>query len=350
MSLVRNRIKSSITLGKIFESLSKEQSWPGFEIGLSEVEYSNGLETINMSVHHNGWFTKQSVQTALSSWAKALTKESLEDWLSHYEENNTPPKKIGIIAAGNIPMVGLHDILCILLSGNSALIKLSSKDAHLMMMVIGYLQILDPDLKDSIQVVHGKLEGFDAVIATGSNNSSRYFEYYFKDKPSIIRKNRTSVAVLTGDESKEEMSLLGKDIFTYFGLGCRNVTKLYLLEGYDLDKFFTGIYEFKEIGNHNKYANNYDYHRAIWLLNGDDLLENGFILFKQDESLVSPVGTLYYEFYSSKPELAEKLNDKKEQIQCVVSADNVPFGKAQEPELMDYPDGVDTMEFLLALK
>ena len=146
------------------------------------------------------------------------------------------------------------------------------------------------------------------------------------------------------------MSLLGKDIFTYFGLGCRNVTKLYLAEGYNLDKFFNGIYEFKEIGNHNKYANNYDYHRAIWLLNGEDLLENGFILFKQDESLVSPVGTLYYEFYSSKTELAEKLNDKKEQIQCVVSADDVPFGKAQEPELMDYPDGVDTMEFLLALQ
>lgn len=350
MSLEENRIKSIITLGSIFEALSKEQIWPGYEIGLSEEEYAKGMETISMAVHHNGWFTKQSAQTALSSWAKALTEKSLKDWLSHYKENNTPPKKIGIIAAGNIPMVGLHDILCVLLSGNSALIKLSSKDSHLMMMAIGYLQILDSELKNSIQIVQGKLEGFDAVIATGSNNSSRYFKYYFKDKPSIIRKNRTSVAILNGAESEEEMTLLGKDIFTYFGLGCRNVTKLYLPEGYDLDKFFNGIFEFKEIANHNKYANNYDYHRAIWLLNGEDLLENGFILFKHDEALVSPVGTLYYEYYSSKTELTEKINTKKEEIQCVVSSVDVPFGKAQEPELMDYPDGVDTMEFLLALQ
>lgn len=350
MSITENRIKTLTQLGLIFKALSSNEPWPGFEIGLSESEYQNGLTAIDSAVHHNGWFTPESVKNALAAWAENLSSENLTQWVSTYNIDSQKSHKVGIIAAGNIPLVGFHDLISVLVSGKEVKLKLSSKDTLLMMMAVNYLKTLDSELSEKIEIVNGKLEGFDAVIATGSNNSSRYFDYYFKDKPSIIRKNRTSIAIITGDESEEELTQLGKDIFTYYGLGCRNVTKLYIPENYNLDLIFNALYAYKEIANHNKYANNYDYHRAIWLMNKIDLLENGFILLKEDNALVSPVGTLYYERYSSPEDLREQLKSLKDQIQCTVSSNDIPFGKAQNPGLNNYADDIDTIAFLLTLK
>ncbi len=350
MSITTKRIQTFTQLGEIFKALSEEKAWTGYELGLNEEEYTNGIESIRSAVHYNGWFTPESVKKSLTAWAKSLSKENLENWLQPHNFSNSSSKKVGIIAAGNIPLVGFHDMISVLISGNHVKIKLSSKDTLLMMMTINYLKILEPSLDEQIEIVDGKLEEFDAVIATGSNNSARYFEYYFKNKPSIIRKNRTSVAILNGQESEEDLKKLGEDIFTYYGLGCRNVTKLYIPQNYDLDIFFRAIYAFKDIANHNKYANNYDYHRAVWLMNSAQLLENGFILLKEDASLVSPVGTLYYERYKTPSEVRNLLKEQTENIQCIVSSEDTPFGAAQKPSLSDYADGVNTLEFLLALQ
>ena len=195
----------------------------------------------------------------------------------------------------------------------------------------------------------GKLENFDAVIATGSNNTGRYFDYYFKNYPHIIRKNRHSIAVITGEESEEELNALGKDIFAYFGLGCRNVTKVYIPKGYDIDNIFKAIYPYHPIVNHNKYANNYDYNKAIWLMNQEQLLDNGFILFKEDDSIAAPTGTLFYSYYNSIDEVNNLLEAQKDNIQCIVGKSYIPFGKAQCPALNEYADGVDTMQFLVEL-
>jgi hypothetical protein len=258
------------------------------------------------------------------------------------------PKTVAIICAGNIPMVGWHDVFCTLLCGHSALVKLSSDDAQLMPAAIVVLEKFWPEVTDLVKYAHGKMENFDAVIATGSNNTGRYFEHYFSSYPHIIRKNRNSVAILNGTETPEELQELGKDIFAYFGLGCRNVTKIYMPEGYDINKVFEGIYSFHPIVNHNKYANNYDYNKAVWLLNQEDLLENGFILFRKDKGIASPTGSMYYEYYADETELRKELAEKAEQIQCIVSKNDIPFGQAQNPGLADFADNVDTMEFLIS--
>ncbi|MFK7756532.1 MAG: acyl-CoA reductase [Flavobacteriales bacterium] len=349
MASIENKVNTLAKLGSLFGHLSNSNPWPGYECGVNETEYSSGLEAITAAVHHNGWFTAESVRKALKAWSEELTETKLNNWLSRYSTNNNSSSTVAIIAAGNIPLVGLHDLISVLVSGNKALLKVSSKDTVLMLMAVNYLKLLDEHLGNSITVNHGKLSEFDAVIATGSNNSARYFDYYFKNKPSIIRKNRTSVAILTGSESESELHGLAEDIFTYYGLGCRNVTKLYLPQAYDLDKVFRALYAFKDIANHNKYANNYDYHRAIWLMNNVDLVENGFILLKQDSSLVSPVGSLFYDYYQDEKTLRDELNTQKDEIQCVVSSNDIPFGQAQKPGLSDYADGVDVLEFLLAL-
>ena len=265
-------------------------------------------------------------------------------------------KKVAVIMAGNIPLVGLHDLLCVLLCGHKALVKLSDDDKVLMTWVIEKMLELDPAMKDRIEISTERLpKDFDAVIATGSNNTNRYFEYYFKAKPSLLRKSRTSVAILTGNETPGDFLKLGADIFTYFGLGCRNVSKLYVPAGYDVTPFYEGIESFYEHINHHKYANNYTYHKAILLMNLAPHLDNNFLLLKEEEkNIASPLGVMYYEQYSSMEELQQKLEAHKDEIQCVVSkqpiGDNsVPFGKAQEPGLADYADGMDTMRFLLAL-
>ena len=252
--------------------------------------------------------------------------------------------------AGNIPLVGFHDFLCVLISGHSVLVKQSSNDKHLLPFLAKYLEYVEESFKGKINFTEQKLAGFDAVIATGSDNTARYFEYYFKNKPNIIRKSRNSVAILTGKETEEDFKNLSNDVFTYFGLGCRSVSKLYVPKDYNFDAFFTGMYEKKEIINNAKYANNYDYNKAVYLMSEFDLLENGFLMIKEDESYASPIATIFYEYYDNEIDLKIKLHQDKEKIQCIVAngfiENEINFGQTQAPKLNDYADGVNTLEFL----
>lgn len=260
-----------------------------------------------------------------------------------------------MILAGNIPLVGIHDVLSVLISGNHALIKASSQDNRLIKAVLNRLVAIEPAIAKQFTFVE-RLEGFDAVIATGSNNSSRYFEYYFGKVPHIIRKNRNSVAVLTGHETNEQLFSLGADIFSYFGLGCRNVSKIFIPRDYRLATFFEAIEPYHDIIDHHKYNNNYDYNKSIYLVNRNEHLDNGFLLLKEDTGLISPLAVLFYEYYDDMEELSAKLNDQSSNIQCIVSetplnvnSQPVAFGKSQSPALWDYADGVDTMDFLTKL-
>lgn len=257
-------------------------------------------------------------------------------------------KSIGLILAGNIPMVGFHDVLSVLLSGHRALIKPASDDRILLPFLLGILAEIEPRFSDAIRLVD-KLENPDAVIATGSNNSARYFEYYFGKYPHIIRKNRTSVAILSGNETDEELVRLGSDIFSYFGLGCRNVSKLYVPKGYVFDRFFKGMEQFGYLMQHNKYMNNYDYHRALFLLNQESFLTNDFLLLREHREVSTPVSVLHYESYANGADLNAGLETVQDQIQCTVGIGHLPFGTAQCPGPMDYADGVDTMDFLTGL-
>lgn len=309
------------------------------------------LQTIYRAEQQNGWFTRENILFSLQQWGEALTEENLSEWLSNYDiQPVAAPKTIGIVMAGNIPLVGFHDFICVLLSGNKVLAKLSSNDKILLPFLTKILIETEPALRDSITFVEGKMEEFDAVIATGSNNTSRYFEYYFGKKPNIIRKNRNSVAILTGNETKEELMALGEDIFRYYGLGCRNVSKIFVPKDYDFEPFFNAIFEFKDIINEHKYANNYDYNKAVYLMSEFKILDNGFLVLKEDDSLTSPISALFYSYYENESDLRKQLTEMDEQIQCIVSAKgDVPFGVTQKPKLNDYADGVDTLEFLLHL-
>lgn len=349
---LEQRMAAFVQLGKAFAILASDsEEWPGFESGLTKEEFSGFKGIINNHYITNGWFTPQNVKNALQAWADELTDNRLQDFVNAYKwpEQATSPKIVAIICAGNIPMVGFHDIFCCLLAGHKVLIKLSSDDQQLIPAALVLLEKFWPDVLQLHSYASGKLENFDAVIATGSNNTGRYFDYYFKNYPHIIRKNRHSIAVITGEESEEELNALGKDIFAYFGLGCRNVTKVFIPRGYDIDNIFKAIYPYHPIVNHNKYANNYDYNKAIWLMNQEQLLDNGFILFKEDDGIAAPTGTLFYSYYDNLDEVNNLLEARKESIQCIVGKSHIPFGKAQCPALNEYADGVDTIQFLIEL-
>lgn len=334
-------------LGEILGLFADNKPWSGYELGINEDEYARFESRINRAELLNPWFTESNIRLALKSLSLMLKPEKLNQWLQSYSVNNSNPKTVALIMAGNIPMVGFHDLLCVLMSGNKALIKCSSDDTELMTGVIELISSVDSSFTDLIHITDQKLRDFDLVIATGSNNTARYFDYYFGKYPNIIRKNRNSVAILDGNETEDDMANLGNDIFSFFGLGCRNVSKVFLQQDYGIDKFFKGIYGFKDIVNHNKYANNYDYNKAIWLLNEDEILDNGFLLLKESEDIAAPTASLYFENYNSRDELLEVLSNREDEIQCIVSRDEIPFGKAQQPELWDYADNVDTMAFLL---
>lgn len=305
--------------------------------------------------NENGWFTEDNVRLAIENIAKIyLNKEALEKFALKYALNeNVNPKKIGIVMAGNIPAVGFHDLLCVILSGNVALLKLSSSDTATMLFLINKLYEFDPELKNLI-IIAQRLNDADALIATGSDNTAKHFEYYFASKPRIIRRNRTSVAVLTGNETRAELADLGNDIFQYFGLGCRNVSKLYVPVGYTFDKFYESIEYWSTIRLHHKYNNNYDYNKSIYLVNRIPHLDNGFLILKEDDALVSPISVCFYETYENDSHLEQLLAESAEKIQCIVSSDtrfenSFRFGEAQIPKLEDFADGVDTMEFLMNL-
>lgn len=311
--------------------------------------------TLDRAEQSNSWFTRAYSEDALRAWAQLLTEENLKFWLENYSVS-TNPKTVAIIMAGNIPLVGFHDLICVLAAGHRALVKLSSNDQHLIPFVVSLLKEKHPELAERITLLKDeKLQGYDAVIATGSGNTARYFEYYFGKYPNIIRRNRNSVAVIDGSESKEELDGLAHDIMQYFGLGCRSVSKIFIPKDYDLNKVFGALYPYASVLEHTKYKNNYDYNKTVFIMQKDhSLLENGFMVMKQDSSYASPIGSLFYERYENLEQLGQRLSGDKEQIQCVVSRQlggeqNVPFGKAQQPQLWDYADGVDTMRFLNSL-
>ena len=281
-----------------------------------------------------------------------LMKKNLNEWLLPYSlSTNNTHKTVAVIMAGNIPLVGFHDFVAALLSGNRVLAKCSSSDNILLPFIANYLIHVEPELANEITFSEGRLTKFDVVIATGSNNTARYFAHYFGNKPNIIRKNRNSIAILTGEETKEQLNGLGEDIFRYYGLGCRNVSKLFVPQDYSFDNFYDSISTYQNLTDQNKYANNYDYNKAVYLMSEFQFLDNGFFLLKEDMGYASPIGTAFYERYSTIEELKIKLAEDRDQIQCIVGSDiienSIPFGKTQKPDLWDYADGIDTVEFLL---
>lgn len=313
------------------------------------------MRLIHSAGQFNAWFTPESTAHAVKAIAEMLNRPDLEKWIGDKERSEqNKPYSIGLILAGNIPLVGFHDILCVLATGNKALIKLSSQDKKLIPYILQKLADIEPSFKSQIEYID-RLIDFDAVIATGSNNTSRYFDYYFSKVPHVIRRNRNSVAILNGKESDVELTKLGHDIFDYFGLGCRNVSKIYVPKGYDFKEFFEGIENFKPIIDHHKYNNNYDYNKSIFLVNLDKHLDNGFLLLKEDERLASPLAVLYYQEYDDVRMLEQELIEKAAEIQCVVSGkklevETVSFGESQKPRLWDYADGVDTVAFLRSIR
>ena len=353
--MLQIEIKSSfVELGNFLRQFSEEGNVKAASVLQNDLFFDDFVSLIVLSQSYNGWFTPEQVKFSVQSWAKALTEDNLNQWLSNYDFSKIEPKKVGLVLAGNIPLVGFHDFLSVLISGHDVLVKTSSNDQHLLKFLAKYLIAIQPELNSKITFVEGKLEGFDAVIATGSNNTARYFEYYFKDKPSIIRKNRNSVAVLDGTETFEDLVGLGEDIFRYFGLGCRNVSKLFVPKDYNFDNFFKAMYEYRDVIQYEKYANNYDYNKAVFLMSNFQLLDNEFLTIKEDTSYASPISSVFYEFYENLEEITTRLNADAEQIQCVVSKNLIPnsvtFGQTQQPNLWDYADNVDTLAFLNSLK
>ena len=310
--------------------------------------------TLRKAEQQNSWFTQENLRFALRYWGGVLNDQQIQNWLAKYPEPASDhPKTIAIIMAGNVPLVGFHDFICVVLSGNRALAKLSSSDSLLLPFLAKFLLQQAPGLESNMAFTQEKLENFDAVIATGSDNTGRYFEYYFSKYPNIIRKNRNSIAILSGKESPEALRALGEDIFRYFGLGCRSVSKLMVPKNWDFDAFFNAMFPFRNVLDHHKYANNYDYNKAVFLMSAFKLLDNNFLLLKEDGEFASPIGTLYYEYYENETALLESLAAAPEKIQCVVGnsslIDTIPFGSTQIPELDDYADGVDTLAFLVSL-
>ncbi len=306
-------------------------------------------DIITKAQSKNPWFTDENIKVNLTYWSNKLTKHNLNKWLSKYNLNNISRKNIAIIMAGNIPLVGFHDFICVFLSGHNSVIKLSNSDNFILPFLTDLMKV------SSERIVYSDsfLKDYDGVIATGSDNTSRYFDYYFKNKGSIIRKNRNSIAILNGEESDDDLKSLSQDIFTYFGLGCRNVSKLYVPKNYNFDLFFNSIFGYKELINNHKYANNYDYNKAIYLMSEYKFLDNGFFIVKEGNEMHSPISTINFEYYDKVSILREKINLEDDNIQCIVSniefKGKVDFGETQNPSLNQYADNIDVMSFLLTI-
>lgn len=352
MNLINTKL-SFVALGKFLSQFTLHRQVQRDDVLHNDLYFEKFRNLLALSQSHNGWFTPEQVYFSVQSWAEALTEQNLNLWLSKYDLKEAQPKTVGLILAGNIPLVGFHDFLSVLISGNKALVKTSSNDQHLIQFLANYLISVEPRLSYYISFTDGKLENFDAIIATGSNNTARYFEFYFKEKPSIIRKNRNSVAVLNGKETHADLVNLGEDIFRYFGLGCRNVSKLFVPKEYNFEDFFKAIYEYKDVIYYEKYSNNYDYNKAVFLMSNFKLLDNEFLTLKEDASYASPISSVFFERYDAISDLKMRLENEADQIQCIVSngltENSISFGKTQKPELWDYADNVDTLQFLSSL-
>ena len=333
------------------------------ELGKQLTPENEQLQAIvRRTAFNNAWFTEANQWQAISEIKRHfLNRTKLNKWISDFgfpisdTQNSKPSKTVSLILAGNIPLVGFHDILCVFVAGHKALIKISEKDPYLLPFILNTLNDIDPETAAYFAISEGAMKGFDAVIATGSNNSARYFEAYFGKYPNIIRKNRNAIAILRGGETPSGLKNLGKDIFTYFGLGCRNVSKLYVPRGYNFHPLLKVLHTFKELVLHDKYKNNFDYNFTLLILNKIPYEGNGCILMTENEGIASPIAGLYYEFYDNFEDLSQKLLARKDEIQCVISKETIDglpcfkFGEAQKPSLSDYADGVDVMQFLTTL-
>ena len=329
--LIETRIRDFCALGDYLQKADSDASW---------------RHVVERTCAANGFFTPQNIQRAAAQWASLLNEQSLRSWLEPYADRiPSEPKEIAIVMAGNIPLVGFHDYLCVLLCGYSAQVKLSSKDALLLPFLNGKMKSCA-----ELRFTQESVRNFDAIIATGSGNTFRYFDYYFGKYPHLLRKNRTSCAVLNGNESPQELERLADDVFAYFGLGCRNVSKIYLPQGYDVKGLVAAFAPYtQELAANNGYKNNYDYYKSIYLVNGKPHYDTGSALFTESEGMASPMSVVYYGYYKTKEEMQALLHANREQIQCVVGEGGLPFGSAQQPGLSDWADGEDVLDFLVSL-
>ena len=357
---INERKKSLKILGKFLSQFQKDGIIKKNNIPHNDIFFDVLKQLTDRAYEKNPWFTKENVLFALHGWAKALQPGKIDQWFMRENfKDEISPKTVGVIMAGNIPLVGFHDFLSVLSTGHHIKAKLSSNDKLLVPLLAKYLMYLNPEYQNKIEFTDDILKDIDAVIATGSNNTARYFEYYFGKYPHIIRRNRNSVAVLTGNETSGELSLLADDIMLYFGLGCRNVSKIFIPVNYDFNPLFKALLKYKDLINYQKYVNNYTYNKAVYLMSVDEhvrnsLIDNGLILLKQDSHYASPVGVLFYEFYENIDDVKTILNHDKDKIQTVVShcpeiKNVINFGTTQSSELWDYADGINTVEFLNSL-
>lgn len=347
--MLEKRVHAFKVLGeKIKEAIQKGEAEME---GLSPAQI-NLLLQVKKATLDNGWFRKDMVYSALDGIVKLLDSSTLGEWVGSYTLNSHLPKKVGIVMAGNIPAVGFHDLLCVLISGNIAVVKTSSDDGFLIPAIARLLIEIDGDFSYKIEFLSEPMKDVDAVLATGSNNSARYFEQYFGKYPNVIRKSRTSVAVISGDETDEDIAGLASDLFTYFGLGCRNVSKLLVKKGVDIEQLMIKLSKYEQLLDHSKYHNNLDYNKSIYIINREPFLDGGLFLFREDQGLHSPISVTYFEYFDNFDEMQKYIDERAHEIQCVVGK-QVPayigFGDAQKPSVSDYADGVDTMAFLQSL-
>ena len=347
--MVRTEITNLLhEIGKIFQALANYETFEQGKFAINQSEFEAFEEIVKRLEFSNPWFTEKNTRQSLGGIALWLDKTALEVWSSNYAKA-PKSKRVAVIMAGNIPLVGFHDFLCVLMGGHHAVCKLSSQDAPLWQALLYLMRLIDSRIAEHFTVVTGKLSDFDVVIATGSNNTAISFRHYFEKYPKIIRQNRTSVAVLDGSESEIELQKLADDIFSFFGFGCRNVTQLFIPADFDIQRLFANFTAYGEYINNNKYMNNFDYYRALYMMNGEELLENGFVLMRFNQMLHAAPAVLNCERYQTRAEVDYFLASKSNEIQAIVGHDGVPFGAAQSPSLTDYADGVDVMAFLSEL-
>jgi hypothetical protein len=345
---LKERIQAFSDLGILFRENSSSQKIKTFQKWDSELN-----KLLKDSYQHNSWFTENNLKLSLKNWSAELNKKNIENWLKNYKIELKSSKTVAIIMAGNVPIVGFHDLMCSLILGFKCTVKLSSDDKILIPLIVKFIQSRFDGFKEKVFFENNILKNFDAVIATGSNNSHKYFEYYFGKYPNLLRKTRHSVAVLNGNESDSELAMLSNDVFDYFGLGCRSVSKIFIPKGYDLDLLFNAFYMKRFVIDHNKYANNYDYNKAVYLMSEEKFYDNGFVILKEEKKLGSPIACVYFEYYDDLVQVKNIIKINNQNIQCVVSNEKIfngiSFGTTQCPKLSDYADNVDTLKFLLKI-
>lgn len=340
---ISERIESFARLGDIMRDVANNR----------KNAYSTRFNIIIDNLYlKNAWFTPDNVRMSIQAIGEMISPANLHKWVNGYEalKKEIKPSDIAVIMAGNIPLAGFHDFLCVLISGNNVIAKTSSKDDILITFIRDILCSVNPSFEKNITITDGIIKDFDGVIATGSNNSSRYFDFYFGKYPHIIRKNRNSIAIIDGTETDAELDKLGNDIFSYFGLGCRSISKIFIPAGYPLQNMFhLWDKKFSHIINHSAYTNNYDYNKAIYIVNKEPFLDTGYLLVKNNTNIASPVAVLHYEEYHNDTQIAEYIKNEKDNLQCVAGHGYIPFGKVQYPSLWDYADNIDTIDFLIKI-